>query len=38
MYEWELLKDNPLKELWASTSNGNLQYAIRDDNNYLLRG
>ena len=38
MYEWELLKDNPLKELWASSKDGNLKYSIRDDNNYLLRG
>lgn len=38
MYEWELLKDNPLKELWSSSKDGNLKYSIRDDNNYLLRG
>lgn len=38
MYEWELLKDEPLKELWSSTNNGHLKYSVRDDNNYLLRG
>lgn len=38
MYEWELLEDNPLKKLWASSVNGNQIYSIRDDNNYLLRG
>lgn len=38
MYEWELLKDSPLKELWLSSKDGNLKYSIRDNNNYLLRG
>lgn len=38
MYEWELLENNPLKELWTKCVNGNMSYSIRDDNNYLLRG
>ncbi len=38
MYEWEILKNNPLKEFWGSCSNEILEYSIRDDNNYLLRG
>ncbi len=38
MYEWEIIKNNPLKEFWTTTSNGNLMYTLRDDNNYLLRG
>lgn len=38
MYDWELLKDNQLKKLWSSSNNGHLEYSIRDDNNYLLRG
>ena len=38
MYEWELLENNPLKELWGTSFNGNQIYSIRDDNNYLLRG
>lgn len=38
MYEWYLLGNNPLKELWASTNDGLLKYSIRDDENYLLRG
>ena len=38
MYEWEILENNPLKELWSSLKNQNLIYSMRDDNNYLLRG
>ena len=38
MYEWELLENNPLKEFWNASLNGNQIYLIRDDNNYLLRG
>lgn len=38
MYEWEILEDNPLKQLWSSFKNNNLIYSMRDDNNYLLRG
>src|SRR5699024_3272160 len=38
MYEWELLENNPLKELWGTSFNVNQIYSIRDDNNYLLRG
>ena len=36
--KWELLENNPLKELWGTSFNGNQIYSIRDDNNYLLRG
>ena len=38
MFEFELLDNNPLKELWLSSNNESLKYSIRDDNNYLLRG
>ncbi len=39
MYEWELIDDeNPLKNFWNITKNGNLSYSLRDDNNFLLRG
>ena len=38
MYEWELLRNNPLKELWESSDKSALKYAIRDNENYLLRG
>lgn len=38
MYEWELIKNNPLKDFWNMCIDGNLVYSLRDDNNYLLRG
>lgn len=38
MYEWELIKNNPLKDLWNTGESDKLFYSIRDDNNYLLRG
>lgn len=38
MYEMEFAQENPLKELWLSTKNKNLNYSLKDDNNYLLRG
>lgn len=38
MYEWELIVDNPLKELWSIRDNEKLLYSMRDNDNYLLRG
>lgn len=39
MYDFELIEEeNPLKKLWNKKENENLQYSLRDDNNYLLRG
>ncbi len=38
MFEWELIKDNPLKKFWSNKDDDKLLYTIRDDNNYLLRG
>ena len=38
MYEWELNSNNPLIEFWSSKEKGIFKYAMRDDNNYLLRG
>ena len=38
MYEMELLKNSPLKDLWLSEENDSLMYSLRDNSNYLLRG
>ena len=38
MYEWELIKNNSLKDLWNINDKDKLYYSIRDDDNYLLRG
>lgn len=38
MYEWELIKNSPLKNFWSKREEEKLTYVIRDDNNYLLRG
>ena len=38
MYEWEITENNALKDLFSHQLNGNLTYAIRDNNSYLLRG
>ena len=39
MYDFELIEEeNPLKKLWNKKDDENLQYSLRDDNNYLLRG
>lgn len=38
MYEWELIEDDYLKRLWSKETNNSLDYAIRDDNNFMLRG
>lgn len=38
MYEWELIVNSPLKDLWSTIKNNKQIYSIRDDNNYLLRG
>ena len=38
MYEWELIVNNPLKEFWSKTVDGNMAYSMKDDNNYMLRG
>lgn len=38
MYEWELIKNSPLKDFWGQKDAGKLSYSIRDDSNYLLRG
>ncbi len=38
MYEWELTKNSPLKDFWNGGEDEKLFYALRDDNNYLLRG
>lgn len=38
MYEWELLDDIPLKQMWEAKNDDCLKYSLRDDNDYLLRG
>ena len=38
MYEWLLLKNNPLRDFWETSDNNNLTYALRDDNEFILRG
>ncbi len=38
MYEWELIKNNPLKDFWNIQNGSKLFYSMRDNNNYLLRG
>jgi len=38
MFEWELLEDNALKDLWSTTIDQKQIYSIKDNSNYLLRG
>ena len=38
MYEWEMIDNNHLKNLFSNNVDGKLEYSLRDNNNYLLRG
>lgn len=38
LYEMEIISNSPLKELWLSSVNEKLNYSLKDDSNYLLRG